>query len=146
MWQEVARGANIWDLAATIADMELPKGTRIKVVMDLKVPVGGLFNTGVGDWLGQRFVPNGTDFIDAYGEGSQGIIELESDPVWLIALLAFIKAHWVALMIAGFLLAAIIATIVILVKIAVAPTLPIATIAIVGGLALLGIILVRRQT
>lgn len=145
-WQEVARGVNIWDLSATVADMDLPKGTEIKVVMDLKLPIGFLFDTAVADWLGQRFVPDGTLFVDAYGEGSQGIIKLESDPVWLVALLAFIRAHWVALAIAGVLLTAAIAAIIVLVKVAVAPSLPIAAIAIVGGLVLVGLMISRRET
>lgn len=139
-WQVVAEGTNIWDLASTVGELELRKGSKIKVVMDLKVPVGGLFNLAVADWLAARFVPDGLVFIDAYGEGSQGIIEMEADPAWLLAILAFMKAHWLALTITGLLLTAIIAAIIVLVKIAVAPALPVAAIAIGGGLALIGIL------
>ncbi len=86
------------------------------------------------------FIPDGVALIDVYGEGSQGIVEMEADPAWLLAVLAFIKAHWLAITIAGFVLTAIIASIIVLVKIAVAPALPIAAIAIGGGLALIGIL------
>lgn len=146
-WQEVAEGINIWDLQATVADMELPKGTKMKIIMDLKVPIGGMFNWAVADWLAEKFVPDGMVFIDAYGEGSQGIVEMEADPAWLLAVLAFIKAHWIALTIAGFLLAAIIASIIILVKLAVAPTMP--TLALVGlgaGALLLVLALTARKS
>lgn len=144
-WQVVAEGTNIWDLASTVGELELPKGSKVKVVMDLKVPVGGMFNWAVADWLAQRFVPDGLVFVDAYGEGSQGKIEFEADPAWLLVMLAFIKAHWLALTIAGLLLTAIIAAIIILVKIAVAPALPVAAIAIGGGLALIGILVAIRK-
>ena len=76
-----------------------------------------------------------------YGEGSQGIVEMEADPVWLLAALAFIKAHWLAITISGFLLAALIASIIVFVKIAQAPALPVAAIAIIGGLAVAGILI-----
>lgn len=145
-WEVVAQGVNIWDLQVTVANMELTKGSKMKVIMDLKLPIGGMFNWAVADWLAQRFVPDGMEFVDAYGEGSEGVIEFEADPAWLLAILAFIKAHWLALTIAGLLLTAIIASIIILVKVAVAPTLPIATLAIVGGIILAGILLTRGST
>lgn len=139
-WEVVAEGTNIWDLQAMVADMELPKGSRLKVIMDLKLPLGWIFDVAGAEWAFQPFVPEGMELVDVYGEGSQGIVEMEADPVWLVAALAFIKAHWLAITIAGFVLTAIIASIIILVKIAVAPTLPVATIAIAGGLALIGIL------
>lgn len=144
-WQAVAEGTNIWDLASTVGELELRKGSKVRVFMDLKVPVGGMFNWAIADWLAGKFVPDGLIFIDAYGEGSQGIIEFEADPAWLLAVLAFIKAHWLALTIAGLFLTAIIAAIIILIKIAVAPALPVAAIAIGGGLALIGILAVATK-
>lgn len=139
-WQVVAEGTNIWDLESTVADMELPKGSQIKVIMDLKLPLGWAFDVAGAELIFQPFIPEGTTLVDVYGEGSQGIIEMEVDPAWLLPVLAFIKAHWVALTIAGFLLTAIIASIIVLAKITVAPALPVAAIAIGGGLALIGIL------
>jgi len=139
-WEVVAEGTNIWDLASTVGELELPKGSKVKVVMDLKVPVGGMFNWAVADWIAAGFVPEGLVFVDAYGEGSQGTIEFEADPAWLLAVLAFIQAHWLALAIAGLLLTAIIIAIIVMVKVAVAPALPVADIAIGGGLAVIGIL------
>lgn len=139
-WEVAAEGTNIWDLESTIGELELPKGSRIKVVMDLKLPLGWAFDVAGAELIFKPFTPDGTTLVDVYGEGSQGIVELEADPVWLIPVLAFIKAHWLALTIAGFLLTAIIAAIIVLVKIAVVPAAPIAALAIGGGLALVGIL------
>lgn len=139
-WQAVAEGTNIWDLKSTVGELELPKGSRIKVVMDLKLPLGWAFDIAGAELIFKPFTPEGVTLIDVYGEGSQGIVELEADPAWLIPVLAFIKAHWLAITIAGFLLTAIIAAIIVLVKIAVAPALPVAALAIGGGLALVGIL------
>ena len=144
-WTEVARGTNIWDLKSTVGEMHLPKGSRIKVVMDLKLPLGWDFDVAGAELAFKPFTPDGTTIVDVYGEGSQGIVELEADPVWLLSLLAFIKANWIAILIAGFVLTAIIMSIIILVKIAVAPTLPVAAIAIIGALTLGGIMMMRRQ-
>lgn len=139
-WEVVAEGTNIWDLESTVGELELPKGSKLKVVMDLKLPLGWAFDAAGAEWIFQPFIPDGMTLIDVYGEGNTGIVEMEADPAWLLAILAFIKANWIAITIASFTLAAIIATIIVLVKIAVAPALPIAAIAIGGGLALIGIL------
>ena len=139
-WKVVAEGTNIWDLESTVGELELPKGSKVKIVMDLKLPLGWAFDVAGAELIFKPFIPEGVSLVDVYGEGSQGIVEMEADPAWLLPVLAFIKAHWLAITIAGFLLTAIIASIIILVKIAVAPTAPIATVAIVGGLALIGVL------
>ncbi|GAJ23144.1 unnamed protein product, partial [marine sediment metagenome] len=51
MWQTVAEGASFAELRSLVGDMELPKGTRVKVVMDLKVPVGWAFDAPWAEWL-----------------------------------------------------------------------------------------------
>lgn len=145
-WQEVAKGTNIWDLESTVGELKLSKGSKLRVIIDLKLPLGWAFDMAGAELIFKPFIPDGMTLIDVYGEGSQGIIDMEADPAWLLAILAFIKAHWLVIMIAGFVLTAIIASIIILVKIAIAPTLPVAAIAIVGGLVLMGILLARRQT
>lgn len=107
-WQTVAEGASFSELRSLIGDMELPKGTRVKVVMDLKAPIGWAFDAPGAEWLFRPLIPSGLELIDVYGEGSQGIAEMEADPVWLVTLLAFIKAHWVSILIAGLILGLII--------------------------------------
>ena len=69
---------------------------------------GGRFVAGV-EAIFQARVPEGLTVIDVYGEGSKAIIEMEADPVWLVAFLGFIKAHWLAIMIGGLTLIALIA-------------------------------------
>ena len=140
-WQIVAEGVSFSDLEATVADMQLTKGTQVRVVMDTWAPWA--FDIAGAELVFKPFIPDGLDLIDVYGEGSQGIVDMEADPAWLVAALAFIKAHWLAITIAGFILTAIIMSIIVMVKVAVAPPLPIAAIAIVGGLILVGILAAR---
>ncbi len=144
-WQAVAQGVNLWDLKSTVGELELPKGSQLRIEMDLKLPLGWAFDAAGAEFIFEPFTPAGMELVDVYGEGSRGIVEMEADPAWLLAVLAFIKLHWVSILIASFLLAAIIVMITVLVKIAVAPTLPVAAIAIVGGLILLGVLLQRRE-
>ncbi len=114
-WQTVAQGVSIWDLEQTVADMELTKGTKVRVVMDTWAPWA--FDVWGAELVFKPFIPEGLDLIDVYGENGQGIIDMEADPVWLVAALAFIKAHWLAITIAGFALAAIISLITVMVKV-----------------------------
>ncbi len=116
-WQQAAVGTSLWDLEATIADLNLQKGDRMRVEMDLKVPVGFLFDAAGAELLFKPVVPDGMDLVDVWGEGSKAYVELEADPVFLVAALAFIKAHWVGIVIAGFLLAALVASIIVFIKI-----------------------------
>lgn len=139
-WQTVAQGVNLWDLEATVADMKLPKGSDLMVVMDLKLPLGWAFDVAGAELLFKPFVPDGMALTDVYGEGSVGIVEMKADPAWLLAILVFIKANWLAIIIAGFVLTVIIVFITVLVKIAVAPTLPVAAIAIGGALAVIALL------
>ena len=149
-WQVVAEGMNIWNLESTIGELQLPKGSKMQIVLNLKMPLGWAFDVAGAELIFRPFIPEGMDLVDVYGEGSQAFIDLEADPAWLLAVLAFIKAHWLAIIIAGFVLTTIIASIIILVKIAVAPALPVAAIAIIGALVLGGFLLVsqnpRRRT
>jgi len=144
-WETVAQGMSLSDLQSTIGEMELPKGTKMKVVMDLKAPVGWAFDFIAAEWLMKPFVPDGMDLVDVYGEGSQGIVEMEADPAWLLAVVAFIKAHWLALTIAGFALALIISFISISVKV---PTILQAPFWLLAGAALgiVGLVILAKKT
>lgn len=146
-WQTVAEGVSFSELELLVADMELPKGTKMKVVMDLTVPVGFLFDVAGAELIFQPFVPEGMELVDVYGEGSQGIVDMEADPAWLVAVWAFMKAHWLAIVIGGFILAAIISFITVLVKIPAAAQIPTALIvgAAVGVLGLLALSAYSRK-
>lgn len=124
-WETVAEGVSLADLEAVVADMELPKGTKMQVVMDLTLPLGWAFDIAGAELVFRPFVPEGMTLVDVYGEGSQGIVDMEADPAWLVAVLAFIKAHWLAITIAGFLLATIIAFITVMVKLPAVAQIPV---------------------
>lgn len=122
-WETVAEGVNFTQLKAVVADMELPKGSKVRVVMDTWMPWA--FDVAGAELVFRPFVPDGLDLIDVYGEAGQGIVDMEADPAWLVAMLAFIKAHWLAITIAGFVLAAIISFITVMVKVPAAAQIPI---------------------
>lgn len=139
-WQLVAEGS-LDTLQLLIADKELQKGTRIQVVFDLKLPLGGLFNVG-GIEAFRALVPPETEIIDVWGEGNKAWVELEVDPpLSVAAVLAFIAAYWVQIAIAGTLLAYF----VYMARVSILTPTPegfgelIIPIVIIGGLLLLGI-------
>jgi len=142
-WQTVAQGTSLWDLQQTIADMELPKGSRMRIQMDTGFP--WVFDLAGAELAFKPFVPSGMDLVDVWGEGNQGIVELESDPIWLAAALAFIKAHWLAIIIAGFVLTAIIAFIRIMVWLVVPSPVPVPALAWIAILALGAYALFQRR-
>ena len=122
-WRIVAEGVSLSDLEATVADMELTKGTQIRVVMDTWAPWA--FDIAGAELVFKPFIPEGLDLVDVYGEGGQGIVDMEADPAWLVAMLAFIKAHWLAITIAGFILVAIISFIRVMIKLPAVAQIPI---------------------
>lgn len=113
-WIEVARSSNIWDLQSVIGDIELPKGTRMKITME--TPVSWAFNVAGAELAFSPFIPDGMDMIDVYEENGQGIVELEADPAFLVPVLAFIAANWQGILIAGLLLATAVIMIVVTIK------------------------------
>ena len=142
-WEVAAQGTNLANLSATLENFELPKGTRMKVIFDLKAPVGFLFNAAGAEWLAGPFIPDGMDLVDVYGSGSKGIVEMESDPAWLLAVLAFMRAHWVALTLGTFALWLLISLITVTIKMPAILALPWmlivgAAVGIVGLIALQG--------
>jgi len=114
-WQTVAQGVSIWELEQLVADMYLPKGAKLRIVMDTWADWA--FDIAGAELVFKPFIPEGLDLIDVYGENGQGIVDMEADPVWLAAALVFIKAHWLAITIAGFALATLISFIYVMVKV-----------------------------
>lgn len=105
-WKVVAQGNSLNQLAATVGNFELKKGVPIRFEMNLNMPVAFLFDVAGAEHL---FHIDGVDINDVYGEGwSKAVVEATSDPVWLVALIAFVKAHWVAILIGGFILLALV--------------------------------------
>ncbi|MBA7597127.1 hypothetical protein ES703_04122 [subsurface metagenome] len=107
MWQTVARGDSLDELAATVANFELKKGTKIRFEMDLNMPVAFLFDMAGAEHLFS--MPEGVDLVDVYGEGwSKAVVEAEADPAWLVGILVFIRAHWIAIVVGAYLLSVIV--------------------------------------
>ncbi|MBA7706936.1 hypothetical protein ES703_115795 [subsurface metagenome] len=101
-WKTVAQGKSLDELAATVSNFELKKGTKIRFEMDLNMPVAFLFDVAGAEHL---FRIDGVDVQDVHGEGwSKAVIDAEADPAWLLAIIAFIKAHWVAIIIGSIIL------------------------------------------
>jgi len=123
MWKTVAEGTNLWDLEQVVEDMELPKGTHVKVVMDTWA--SWAFDVAGAELAFKPFIPGGLELIDVYGERGKGIVEMEADPAWLVAVLAFMKAHWLAVTIAGFALYTIISFIRVMIKLPAVAQIPI---------------------
>ena len=157
-WKEVSRSTNILGIRSTIGDLELRPGDKMRIIMELKVPMGWLFDVGGIELIMQPFVPDGMNLVDVYGEGSEAYVDMEVPSInndfriagsvgflgiGLVAALAFLKVHWVALAILGVAITTILAVIIILIKIAIAPALPIATMAIAGAVVL-GIIVLNQ--
>lgn len=139
-WIKVAEGVSLYELRQTVADMELPKGSKIRVVMDTWAPWA--FDVAGAELVFKPFVPDGVELLDVYGESGRGIVDMEADPVTLAAVIVFIKAHWLAITILGLALAAIISFITVFI-LAVAVGIPWWVIpATVGGVCALGIVVI----
>ena len=116
-WKTVASGSSFDTLSVFEEDQFLKKGTKVRVEMDLKLPVGWIFDTAGVDHAIKPFIPEGMDLIDVYGEGKKGIIEMEADPVWLFPMLLFMSRHWIAIVIAGFALYVIVSFVRVLMQV-----------------------------
>lgn len=141
-WVKVAEGTSLYDLQATVADTQYPKGTKMKIVMSAP-GFEWLFDLAGAEHVFGLFTPDGWDLIDVYGENGQGIVDLEADPAWLLATLAFIKAHWLALTIVGFALALIVSLVVVFVKLPAIAAIPV-TLLVGAALGVVGLILLTR--
>lgn len=97
-WITVAEGTSIATVEARVSNFELPKGTQIRFIMQLSMPVAPAFDLAGAELIFRPMMPEGVDLIDVHGEGWRTVvIDAESDPAWLLAILVFIKAHWIAL-------------------------------------------------
>ena len=137
-WIKAAEGVSLYELRQTVADMELPKGSKIRVVIDTWA--WWAFDVAGAELAFKPFVPEGVELIDVYGENGRGIVDMEADPATLAAVIVFIKAHWLAITILGLALTAIISFITVFVA-AVAVGLPWWLVpATVGGVCVLSLV------
>lgn len=92
-WTLLAESSSLETFGDDIAeDMELPKGTRVRITMDFKLPVGYFFNLPGAEYIFRPIMPEGVELVDVHDNGAWGaVVEGEADPVWLIPLLTSIK-------------------------------------------------------
>lgn len=99
VWQTIAKGKSLSEIKATIKDQELPKGTPVRFEMTVITGVAGrLFDLAGAELIFGPLMPEGLDLKDVYWDEAtrQVIVEAESDPVHLGAIILFVKAHWLA--------------------------------------------------
>ena len=103
----VASAPRFQDLELLIADEQLPKGAKIRVEMQTRLP--WVFDAPGAELALEPFIPEEVVIIDVYAEEGKGIADLEVDPpVWLGKIIEKIKTHWWAAAIAGFVLGMIV--------------------------------------
>jgi len=98
-WKLLAESDSIETLGDDIVeDIELPKGTRVRIAMDFILPVGYFFDLPGAEYIFRPIMPEGIELIDVHANGAWGAtIEGAVDPPWLLASLAFIKVHWLVI-------------------------------------------------
>ena len=143
-WQEVARGTNLSNLQLEVGDMELPKGTKMRVEM-VCPGFDWLFDVAGAEWAFKSVVPDGMELIDVYGENGRGIVDMEADPAWLVAVWVFIKAHWIALTIAGVLIWTVVSLIIISIKFPAVAAIPI-TLLVGVAIGIVGLTLLASRS
>ena len=137
-WTTVAQGAHFWDIKQTVADMDLPRGTRVRIVMDAP-GMDRLFDAAGAELVFKPVIPKGTRLIDVWGENGKGIVELEAEGVWIAAVVAGLPV-WAWLILGGITLLALVSLIVVMVRIP-KPAIPYTLIIIVAA-ALAAIVLI----
>lgn len=115
----IAEGTSLADLTQKIGDRELKKGTPVKIEMTLKVPVAHAFDLAGAEAIFSTQMPEGLDVKDVYSPDNkyQVVIDCESDPVHIVAIVAFIKAHWLAITLVTIGLAFVLTQLVIAIKV-----------------------------
>ena len=141
-WKTVAEGPSIDQLTRTVGDTEYGKGVRMRIVMETSTP--WLFDMAGAELVFGGVVPDGWDMVDVWGENGKGVVEIEADPAWLVATLAFMARHWLALTIAGFVIWAFVSFITIMVQVPAIAQIPFALL-IGAGLGIVGLLLLQGK-
>lgn len=95
----VAQGTSVEDLQATVSNMNLTKGTKIKVEMETGSDwMARVFDAYGAEALFASYVPSGCTMVDVHSDGTKGVVEMEADPVVVDDLIAGI-IFWSAVII-----------------------------------------------
>ena len=104
-WTLVGEGNSFDDLKLLVANRELPKGTRVRFKLKLNMPIGPAFDVAGAELIFKSQMPEGLTLKDVRGDGLwEATIDAEANSPGLMAILLFIKAHWLAIVIGGFFL------------------------------------------
>ncbi len=141
VWKTVAQGVSLDQMERLVENENYGKGVRMRIVMETSVD--WLFDLAGAEHVFAGVVPDGWDMVDVWGEDGLGIVEIEADPAWLVATLAFMRVHWLALTIAGLAIWLFVSFITIMVKVPVA-LVPFALL-VGAGLGVVGIILLQNK-
>jgi len=148
LWKTIAEGTSIGNLKAMVGDMELPKGTPVRFEMTLKLPLAHAFDLAGAELLFRPVMPEGLDLKDVYSPDDtyQVVVEAESDPVWIVAIIAFVKAHWLLVSLVGIGLVFTLGFLVGKISVKAPVTAGISTwaiVAVIAGIALVGYLAYR---
>ena len=114
----VAEASSFEELEGIMPDLEIPKGGRVRITMELNQPFAPAFDLAGAEHLFEEVMPEGLALIDVHGEGwTTVVIEGESDPVRLAAIGAFLVAHWLGLSLAAIGIAAALGFLLLAIKI-----------------------------
>jgi len=114
----VAEASSFEELEGIMPDLEIPKGGRVRITMELTQPVAPAFDLVGAEQLFGGLMPEGLALIDVHGEGwTTVVIEGESDPVRLAAIAAFLVQHWLGLSLAAIGIAATLGFLLLAVKV-----------------------------
>jgi len=117
-YRVVAQGTSLWDVQRTVSNMNLTKGTKIRIEMETGSElIARGFDAYGAELLFSPFVPDGCDLVDVHSEGTKGVVDLEADPVILDDLLVYIAAHWLGILILGITLAAIVSLVIVAIEV-----------------------------
>lgn len=98
----VVEATSFDELKEIMPRLEIPKGERIRFVMELNQPVAPAFDLAGAELIFGAVMPEGLTLIDVYGIGwTTAVVEAEVDPVWLPVVGAFLLAHWKGLALAA---------------------------------------------
>lgn len=99
MYRTIAEGKTLDTLRALVRDKELPTGTKVRVEMKLRLPVAHVFDLAGAEYLFKLAMPEGLILKDVYSPDNkyQVVIEAEANSPTILAIIAFIKAHWLAI-------------------------------------------------
>jgi len=109
-WTQVAVAPSFEELGRKpVPDIYLTKGTQVKFVLTLKLPVAKAFDLPGAELIFRPVIPPGLKLVDVWGEGlTTAIVLCEVDPnefvavaipvpAWLPAVIAFVVRHWFGL-------------------------------------------------